>query len=107
MRIKVKITVPTKNKEWIVSVGHGNFKRPNATQIYNYVEKRLLATHFPSKIYVIVDYGVEHPLEPNDWKNEGLYSDPTVAPFALASFLEDYFTKDYLREKLKQYQPKE
>lgn len=108
--MKIKIKIPAKNKKWqaqfIEKEKRSAKSRTSAANLYQYLEGKVndfYEANLGSLTHLCVNYGVEHPSEPNDWKNEGVYDNSTALLFSLASFLEDYFTVKYLREKLKQY----
>ncbi len=108
--MKIKVIIPAKGKKWKVTfLDKGNYtanSRTKAALLYSLIEakvSRFSKARLQGRTQVVVDYGVLHPLEPNDWKNEGFYDTQEATLYALASFLEDYLPQVYLREKLKKY----
>lgn len=102
----IKITVPDKNGQWKVQINSGTSKKERAVSTYRFVEQRIgrfLGTSKKVKIDVTVNYCAMHPLEPNDWKNTGFYSSTNEALYALACFLEDFVTEEFLAKKRKLY----
>lgn len=101
--VSIYVVVPKKGEDWKVTIGGGQLKRPDAINVFNYVERRLLASQLKTKINVTVDYNALHPLDHEGWVNEGTYGTKKEALYSLACFLEDYISADTLRRKLEQY----
>lgn len=107
MRIKIKI--PEKNKKWQVTfLTNGKYSaasRTTAANLYAYLEMRFLRfskAKLPPRTHLVVDYGIEHPREPN-WRNEIHIREVRELLYALACFLEDYLTITYQKSKYKEY----
>lgn len=106
-RITIKVIIPKGENPWKGLHGK-HFSR--ATDVYNFYERQLLGfdeARLKTKTKVIIDYGVEHPSEPKDWINEGLYNNSSTALYSLACFLEDYISHDFMRSKRRLYYEQE
>jgi len=100
---KIIITVPQKKERWAVTFGGGSFRRNNASQVFNYVERKLsklshsLGTQLEDKTAVRVNYD-------SVYRNESLNSkDPKYLLQCLTAFLGDYLSHDLLLSKTKKY----
>ncbi len=111
--MKIKIIVPKKNKKWFISIGMSRYSKSLATSVYRFMEGKIsgfLRLSGKEKLTIVVDYDQSHGLatkNPPEWFNDISSNNKDELLYALAVFLEDYLSKDYLKEKLKMYFRKE
>lgn len=108
--ITIKIIIPNKGDEWKVTTGSGIRKTKSAVAVFNYVERYLSSKKLAlslsdskDKIRVLVDNSAKFQEEPMTTIDEGTYIEKDYALFVLASFLEEFLPKRYLKKKCKLY----
>ena len=103
--IKISVKVPNDNRQYFSfslrkGAGGGVMKSTSPVSVYRKLENRLskafLTEARGSKIVLKVDYG-------HGYTNRGEYTDKKAALYALACFMEDYLSEEYLDSRYKKY----
>ena len=102
---RIIITVPQGSKKWMVTVSSGCFKRKSAANVYNYVERKLLAKKMMTSLGTsLKDKTAARVKYDKEYHNESLASKNTsYLLYTLSCFLEDYLSQDTLNNKEKLY----